>query len=72
MPPPLDGRKRADVKIGSRVKIVEKKNQPTDKLTEGVVRRILTSSPTHPHGIKVQLESGLVGRVKEILAAPGS
>ncbi|MER3408316.1 MAG: YwbE family protein, partial [Nitrososphaera sp.] len=46
----------------------EKKNQPTGKLTEGVVRRILTSSPTHPHGIKVQLESGLVGRVKEILA----
>jgi uncharacterized repeat protein (TIGR03833 family) len=68
MPPAAqDGRRRADVKIGSRVKIVEKKNQPTGRLTEGVVRRILTSSPTHPHGIKVQLESGLVGRVKEIL-----
>lgn len=63
-----DGRKRSDIKIGSKVRVVEKKNQPSGKLTEGVVKRILTSSPTHPHGIKVQLENGLVGRVKEIVS----
>jgi uncharacterized repeat protein (TIGR03833 family) len=62
-----DGRRRDDIKIGSRVRIVEKKNQPTGKLTDGTVRRILTSSNNHPHGIKVQLESGSVGRVKEIV-----
>lgn len=63
-----DGRNRNDVKIGSKVRVVEKKNQPTDKLTDGIVRRILTSSPTHPHGIKVQLENGIVGRIKEIIS----
>ena len=50
------------------MRIVEKKNQPTGKLTDGIVRRVLTSSPTHPHGIKVELDSGSVGRVKEIIA----
>ena len=62
-----DGRNRNDVKIGSKVRVVEKRNQPTGKLTDGIIRRILTSSPTHPHGIKVQLESGIVGRIKEII-----
>lgn len=62
-----DGRNRSDVKVGSKVRVVEKRNQPTGKLTDGIVRRILTSSPTHPHGIKVQLESGIVGRVKEVI-----
>jgi uncharacterized repeat protein (TIGR03833 family) len=64
-----DGRKRMDVKIGSKVRVVEKKNQPTGKLTEGVVKRILNSSSNHPHGIKVELENGLVGRVKEIMSS---
>ncbi|MGI8387015.1 YwbE family protein [Robertmurraya sp. P23] len=59
--------KRENIKIGSRVKVVQKAHQRTGKLTEGVVAKILTNSPTHPHGIKVMLENGLVGRVKEIL-----
>ncbi len=63
----MDGRRRADIKPGARVRIVLKQDQPTGKLTEGTVAQILTKSPTHPHGIKVRLESGLVGRVKEIL-----
>ncbi|MBN2388661.1 MAG: YwbE family protein [Anaerolineales bacterium] len=63
----MDGRKRADIQPGQRVKIVLKKDQPTGKLTEGVVLIILTSSATHPHGIKVRLVSGEVGRVKEIV-----
>ena len=63
-----DGRKQSDVKVGGKVMVVEKRNQPSGKLTEGVVRRILTSSPNHPHGIKVELDSGIVGRVKEILS----
>ena len=59
---------RADIKIGAQVKIVLKKDQPTGKLTEGVVARILTKSPHHPHGIKVMLEDGQVRRVQEIHA----
>lgn len=59
--------KRENIKIGKRVKIVQKQDQRSGKLTEGVVRKILTNSHTHPHGIKVMLESGIVGRVKEIL-----
>lgn len=62
--------KRSDIFIGSRVQIVEKQNQPTGKLTEGVVARILTSSPTHPHGIKVMLTDGKVGRVQNIVGVP--
>ena len=50
-----------------KVRVVEKQNQRTGQLTEGVVQRILTNSPTHPHGIKVMLDNGIVGRVKEIL-----
>lgn len=65
----MDGTRRCDVRPGLRVSIVLKKDQRTGKLTEGVVRDILTSSPTHSHGIKVRLESGGVGRVKEIFCA---
>jgi uncharacterized repeat protein (TIGR03833 family) len=63
----MDGTKRADIKIGQEVAIVQKKDQATGRLTTGIVAQILTSSPTHPHGIKVRLQSGLVGRVKQIL-----
>ena len=59
------GNNRADIRVGSRVKVVQKHDQRTGTLTEGVVRDILTKSATHPHGIKVRLESGIVGRVKE-------
>ncbi len=59
--------KRSEIKIGAHVQIVEKQNQPTGKLTEGYVHRILTSSGTHPHGIKVMLDDGKVGRVQAIL-----
>ncbi|MCW1927818.1 YwbE family protein [Bhargavaea beijingensis] len=62
-----DGKNRADVKPGQRVKIVLKKDQRTGALTEGTVKDLLTNSPTHPHGIKVRLEDGQVGRVKEII-----
>ena len=63
----MDGTRRSDIKPGSRVSIVLKKDQRTGKLTEGIVKDILTGSPTHPHGIKVRLETGDVGRVKKIL-----
>jgi uncharacterized repeat protein (TIGR03833 family) len=63
----LDGNARSNLKRGSRVKIVLKRNQATGELTEGIVKDILTNSPTHPHGIKVRLMDGQVGRVKEIL-----
>lgn len=63
----MDGKNRADIKIGAKVKIVLKADQGTGKLTEGVVARLLTKSGTHPHGIKVMLEDGKVGRVQEIL-----
>ena len=59
--------KRAELQPGTRVRIVEKQNQPSGQLTEGVVMRILTSSPVHPHGIKVMLANGKVGRVQEIV-----
>ena len=62
----MDGQKRANIKPGLRVKIVLKQDQATGKLTEGIVKDILTNSSTHPHGIKVRLTSGAVGRVKEI------
>ncbi|MCJ2165353.1 MULTISPECIES: YwbE family protein [unclassified Pseudodesulfovibrio] len=64
----MDGRNRKDVKPGQRVNIVLKQDQRTGRLTQGVVSQLLTKSPTHPHGIKVRLEDGQVGRVKEILA----
>ena len=61
-----DGTKRADILAGLKVSIVIKQDQKTEKLTEGIVLDILTKSATHPHGIKVRLENGLVGRVKTI------
>ena len=64
----LDGRKRSDLQISHDVEIVQKHHQRTGELTEGIVMRILTKSANHPHGIKVQLESGEVGRVKNILS----
>ena len=63
----MQGEKRADIKPGLSVRVVKKEDQRRGRLTEGVVRDILTKSPTHPHGIKVRLESGIVGRVKEIV-----
>jgi len=63
----MDGTIRSGIKIGARVKIVLKKDQRTGKLTEGLVQSILTSASTHPHGIKVRLADGQIGRVKEIL-----
>ena len=60
------GTKRVDILAGLKVSIVLKQDQRTGKLTEGIVRDILTKSDTHPHGIKVRLENGLVGRVKTI------
>jgi len=62
----MNGNRRSDIRPGLHVSIVLKKDQQTGKLTEGIVRNILTNSPAHPHGIKVRLESGEVGRVKEI------
>lgn len=63
----MDPTNRDDISSGLRVKIVLKKDQPTGNLTEGIVKDILTSSPTHPRGVKVRLEDGRVGRVQEIL-----
>jgi uncharacterized repeat protein (TIGR03833 family) len=62
----MEGTKRANIKIGVQVSIVLKQDQKTGDLTEGVVEKILTNSPNHPHGIKVRLDSGEVGRVKHI------
>ena len=63
----MNGNKRANIRAGLRVAIVLKQDQRTGRLTEGVVKDILTNSPDHPHGIKVRLADGQVGRVKEIL-----
>ena len=62
----MNGKNRADIRIGTRVKIVLKADQTTDRLTGGVVAKILTNSGHHPHGIKVMLEDGQVGRVAVI------
>ena len=61
-----DGQKRSLIKPGQKVSIVLKKDQKSGKLTEGIVKNLLTKSLSHPHGIKVRLENGLVGRVKKI------
>lgn len=66
MPP-----KRSEIKLGLRVEIVEKQNQRSGQLTEGIVARILTNSPQHPHGIKVMLDNGKVGRVQAIVPNAG-
>jgi len=63
----LNGKNRDAISIGSRVEVVQKNDQRTGVLTEGVVTKILTNSKNHPHGIKVMLEGGIVGRVKTIL-----
>ena len=65
---PINGQTRANIRPGMTVLIVLKQDQRTGKLTRGIVRDILTKSSNHPHGIKVRLESGEVGRVKEIVA----
>ena len=64
------GQSRAEIRPGMRVRVVEKQNQRTGTLTEGIVQRVLTKSPYHPHGIKVMLANGIVGRVKEIVSSP--
>lgn len=63
----MNGGSRDNIRVGARVLVVQKQDQPTGKLTEGQVERILTNSSTHPHGIKVRLVGGIVGRVKQIL-----
>ena len=62
----MDGKERKNIQSGKRVTIVLKEDQRSGKLTEGIVRDIFTSSANHPHGIKVRLMSGEVGRVKEV------
>lgn len=63
----IDGRQRKNITIGLFVEIIQKPHQRSGQLTEGNVAKLLTKSANHPHGIKVQLESGLVGRVKNII-----
>jgi uncharacterized repeat protein (TIGR03833 family) len=63
----MDSKSHHEIKPGQRVKIVLKRDQRTGRLTEGIVKDILTKSTFHPHGIKVRLESGEIGRVKEII-----
>ncbi len=63
----MNGIVRADIKPGTRVKALQKQDQRSGKLTEGIVKDVLTKSVTHPHGIKVRLESGIVGRVKKLI-----
>ena len=62
-----NGQNRKDIQIGIEVEVVQKNHQRSGELTEGIVKKILTNSPTHPHGIKVMLEGGIVGRVKNII-----
>jgi uncharacterized repeat protein (TIGR03833 family) len=64
----MSGSNRSDIKAGTRVQVVQKQDQRTGKLTEGIVKDILTKSSTHPHGIKVRLTNGVVGRVKKVLS----
>ena len=64
----MNGNNRSDIKPGIHVQIVQKQDQRNGKLTEGIVKDILTNAPSHPHGIKVRLESGVIGRVKNILS----
>ena len=64
----MNGQVRANIWPGLRVRVVEKQNQRTGRLTDGIVQKLLTKSPTHPHGIKVMLVGGIAGRVQEIIA----
>ncbi len=63
----IPGTKRSNVKVGDLVEIVQKQDQRSGELTEGIVQRILTKSPNHPHGIKVRIDTGEVGRVKWVI-----
>ena len=63
----FDGQQRKNIQIGDEVEIVQKHHQRTGELTDGIVKRILTKSASHPHGIKVMLETGEVGRVKNVI-----
>ena len=63
----MNGRNRSDIKPGDPVRVVQKQDQRSGKLTEGIVKDLLTKSATHPHGIKVRLTNGVVGRVKEMV-----
>lgn len=63
----MDGTRRADLVKGTRVRVVQKQDQRTGKLTEGIVQDILTNSAQHPRGIKVRLADGIIGRVQEII-----
>jgi uncharacterized repeat protein (TIGR03833 family) len=63
----MNGIVREEIKPGTRVKVVQKQDQRSGKLTEGIVKDVLTKSATHSHGIKVRLESGIVGRVKKLI-----
>lgn len=62
-----DGKNRKDIQIGTEVEVVQKHHQRSGELTVGIVKKLLTKSPTHPRGIKVMLEDGIVGRVKNII-----
>jgi len=64
----MDGQQRKNIHIGDEVEIVQKHHQRSGELTDGLVKRILTKSPVHPHGIKVMLETGEVGRVKNVVS----
>ncbi len=63
----MEGTLRKNIRIGTQVEVVQKHHQRSGELTRGMVKKILTNSPSHPHGIKVMLEDGIVGRVKSIL-----
>ena len=63
----MSGNNRETIKIGSIVRVIKKSDQKTGKICEGIVKEILTKSKFHPHGIKVILENGIIGRVKEIV-----
>ena len=67
----MDGKRRQDIRPGLEVEVILKQDQRTGKRTRGIVKDILTNSPTHPHGIKVRLTSGLVGRVQAIVTVGG-
>jgi uncharacterized repeat protein (TIGR03833 family) len=68
----MNGQQRKDIRAGITVEVVMKKDQRAGKRTRGIVKEILTNSPSHPHGIKVRLESGEVGRVQEIIDPPAT
>ena len=64
----MNGQQRKNINIGDEVEIVQKQHQRSGEITDGIVKRILTKSPSHPHGIKVMLETGEVGRVKKVIS----